>query len=34
MVQLLQGLDAYVLDNDGVAGHDIAYVQLWRQDGQ
>ncbi len=26
-------LDAYVLDNDGAAGHDIAYAQLWRQDG-
>ena len=30
---VVTGLDAYVLDNDGVAGHDIAYVQLWRQDG-
>lgn len=30
---VVTGVDAYVLDNDGVAGRDIAYVQLWRQDG-
>jgi hypothetical protein len=27
------GIDAYVLDNDGTAGRDISYAQLWRQDG-
>ena len=26
-------LDAYVVDNDGTAGHDIDYAQLWRNDG-
>jgi hypothetical protein len=30
---VVSSLDAYVLDNDGVAGHDISYIQLWRQDG-
>jgi hypothetical protein len=30
---VVTGVDAYVLDNDGLAGRDIAYVQLWRQDG-
>ena len=26
-------IDGYVLDNDGIASRDIAYVQLWRQSG-
>lgn len=26
-------IDAYVVDNDGTAGRDIDYVQLWRNDG-
>ena len=30
---MITGVDAYVLDNDGTAGRDISYVQLWRQDG-
>lgn len=29
---VVTGIDAYVLDNDGAAA--IAYIQLWRQDGQ